>query len=79
MSNCRSCGAEIRWAVTDNGKRIPLDAEPRDDGNVHIYNRVAYVLDVNGAAIVEHRRSGDSLYVSHFATCKDAPKWRSKQ
>jgi hypothetical protein len=27
MSECRSCGAEIVWVVTDSGKRIPVDAE----------------------------------------------------
>ena len=25
---CRSCGAAILWAVTPNGKKMPLDAEP---------------------------------------------------
>lgn len=28
MSACRGCGAEIVWAVTAKGARIPLDAEP---------------------------------------------------
>ena len=30
-SQCRSCGAEIVWAIAENGVRIALDAkgEPR--------------------------------------------------
>lgn len=78
MNRCRSCNAPIRWERTEQGKSIPLDVEPRDDGNVHIYDRVAYVLDVHGAAIAEHRANGDRLYVSHFATCPDAAEHRTK-
>ena len=28
MSRCRSCGAEVRWALTERGRRMPLDLEP---------------------------------------------------
>lgn len=28
MAKCRSCGAEVLWAVLPSGKRAPLDAEP---------------------------------------------------
>jgi predicted RNA-binding Zn-ribbon protein involved in translation (DUF1610 family) len=27
MSECKSCGAEIIWLKTVNGKNIPVDAE----------------------------------------------------
>jgi hypothetical protein len=32
MSACPACGQEIRWARTDTGKRISLDAHP--EGNL---------------------------------------------
>ena len=31
---CRSCDAEIYWVFTEHGNRMPIDADPRDDGNV---------------------------------------------
>jgi hypothetical protein len=27
MSKCKSCGAEIEWMKTKNGKNIPVDVE----------------------------------------------------
>ncbi len=27
---CRTCGAEIRWEVTKNGKRMPIDVATGD-------------------------------------------------
>ena len=38
-STCRSCDAPLRWAITDRGRRIPLDPAPVD-------------LDHHGALIV---------------------------
>jgi hypothetical protein len=34
MANCKSCGAEITWAKTPNGKRMPLESDER--GNIII-------------------------------------------
>lgn len=31
---CRSCDAEIVWAILPSGKAIPLDAQPVPDGNI---------------------------------------------
>lgn len=28
METCRSCGAEIVWGRTNNGKAMPIDPEP---------------------------------------------------
>lgn len=68
-SNCGSCGAPIVWVLTQNRKRMPMDAEPvkmppgqyklasRDDGTIDAYlvNRV---------------------WISHFATCPNADQHR---
>ena len=29
---CASCGAPVVWALSKNGKRMPLNAEPTEDG-----------------------------------------------
>lgn len=67
VARCRSCGAEIVWAVTKGGKRVPIDFEQCDGGNV--------LLLPDGSCRV--LRAGDSAellasgtrHKSHFATC----------
>lgn len=82
MSSCRSCGAEVRWAHTANGRAMPLDAEPVPDGNVVYTGRD--VRNDRGVARPEVRveaqppmfDDGQPRYVSHFATCPNADQWR---
>jgi len=70
--HCRSCGAAIMWVRSAaTGGLMPLDYQPTDDGTIE--------LDENGHAIVHHQRPmivTGPLFVSHFATCPDAPSWR---
>jgi len=69
MSNCRRCGARIEWALTYQGKRMPVDATPRDDGNVAVHRDAAGVLHarvITGTAPLNH---GEKRAVAHFATC----------
>lgn len=33
LSVCAHCGRQIRWSITEAGKRQPLDPEPNDEGN----------------------------------------------
>lgn len=78
MAACRSCGAQIRWAVTDKGKRIPLDWEPDAEGNVLL------VLDETAlemVALVDRKDRpiaglAGQRYFSHFKTCPDAAQHR---
>ena len=78
MPACRSCGSEILWAITVNGKPIPIDREPSADGNVRITmdtsgRRQALVL---GPLDVELYPEGEPLYLSHFVTCPQSDEWR---
>lgn len=64
------------WAETDKGKRIPLDAEPVDDGNI-----VMTQLVPRGMMRVRHVRKGEDTgiaprYTCHFATCPEAAEHR---
>lgn len=74
MSACRSCGAAIRWERTVAGKPIPLDPEPRDDGNLGIRDdgRV-YSLGTPGQGALD---LGVPRFVTHFATCPNADEHR---
>ncbi len=34
LGKCRSCSKSILWVKTVNGSKMPLDPDPRPDGNV---------------------------------------------
>jgi hypothetical protein len=74
MSACRSCGAPIRWALTTNGRRIPLDPDPVEGGNLALADQgttpIAYYVDPEDEPVP------GPLYVSHFATCPNAAQHR---
>jgi len=65
VSECRSCGASIIWAITSNGKRIPLDAEPVERPGLFVFD--------NGYA-----KQPPAVYQAHFASCPDADSWRKE-
>jgi hypothetical protein len=86
---CSSCNAPIVWALTERGKRMPVDAEPVEDGNVLLSHRgwpgAAPVAIVQGPLEIEqlriqHERTPQQgplrLFTSHFATCPDADQHR---
>lgn len=62
-ATCRSCGAEIVWAITKSGKRMPLDADPVTGLGVFVFD--------NGYAV-----DPPPLRRSHFATCPNADEHR---
>lgn len=81
MTLCKSCHAKIFFALTEKGKRMPLDNDPVADGNLVIEASPAglgemplvraYDVVVDGAT---SRR-----FVSHFATCDRASSWRTNR
>jgi hypothetical protein len=72
MSVCRSCQAPIRWEMTDSGKRIPLDPEPVENGNLRFDDHVHVI-------VTAYADDPMPRYLSHFATCRDADAWRKKR
>ena len=75
MSVCRSCLEPIVWATTAEGNKMPLDAEPHEEGNVRLLEdgtcEVVGPLETLIAA-----GEGVRLHRSHFATCPEAAHWR---
>lgn len=61
VDRCRSCGAEIVWATTENGKAAPFDLKITGG---------QYIIDAAGVA--HHVRTR----VSHWATCPKADQHR---
>ena len=72
------CRAEIAWVtLTATGKKHPIDRAPEPHGNIAITGK-----DEAGRpqAVVLSRALRESwdgpLYVSHFATCRAAGRFR---
>ncbi len=77
MATCKSCRATIMWTKTEAGKAMPLDAFYSEDG---FSLRGKFVLVEGGksarAATAKDVSAGRPLWVSHLATCPDAPQHR---
>lgn len=79
MSTCRSCGAPVTWAITASGKRMPVDPEPVEGGNVVLHP--ALVPGGSPTATVMPPTDDDPppvfpRHLSHFATCPHANEHR---
>jgi hypothetical protein len=77
VTECRTCGAAFIWTKTQNGKRMPVDAEPSSAGN--------YILQDDGDTPLAVRLANDTAatytgekHQSHFETCPDAKRWSKK-
>jgi len=74
-SICRDCGAQVVWAITESGGRMPVDVNPEPGGRLELYVEV-----FPGGEPVEpgvhrvrtrpdERPIGSPTWWSHFATC----------
>jgi hypothetical protein len=84
VSACRSCRAEIWWAETLAGKRIPVDTEPAPDGNVVLLRGGRG--EAPPVVLVMSQAQADTVipdvgprYMSHYATCPQAAEWRKRR
>lgn len=66
-ATCGSCGAQIVWGVTTNGKRIPLNL-PSEKRFVRARGEVQPQPDGLVMQV--------ETWVSHFATCPNAAQHR---
>lgn len=66
--HCHSCGQAVRWVVTVNGRRMPIDPLPHPRGNVELRplgsQLTAFVHDNRELPL-----SIDRVYRAHAATC----------
>jgi 3-isopropylmalate dehydratase small subunit len=74
---CRSCGARIAFITSQKtGKHIPVDLPPKrvkpSDSGKYVFENGQFL---NAACLSEDNWG----YTCHFATCKDATKWRKKE
>lgn len=66
---CKRCHATIRWLRTENGRAMPVDADPDESGNVVLRDGYAHVLRKD-----EPKPANTALLMPHFATCGKQPK-----
>lgn len=72
MGRCSSCKAPIRWVVTEAGKAMPVDYEPKADGNLVLSKSQDGKQLISKAFDPTKHNDGRRRWVSHFATCKFA-------
>jgi hypothetical protein len=73
-ATCEACQAPIVWAISEkSGKPAPIDRDPvLIDGNV-------LLIDNPGKhPTARYVAKGAGTHVSHFATCKEAARFRRK-
>lgn len=75
-SRCTSCSAKILWVNSaTSGRPMPLNAEPRANGNIVIIDGVGHVI---GDDLMVSDTYDGPRYVSHFSTCPWAEKHRKR-
>ena len=72
MSTCKGCGKPILWAVTEDGKKIPLDPTPP------VYQVIGTLNTVLGDEKLV-ARAKEGYYVSHFSTCSHANEFSASK
>lgn len=79
MSKCKSCGAEIIWIKTKNGKAMPCNPQKISYKNTFPAGDLTLVTpDGRIAKGTLDLGSEDYWYESHFATCPAAASFRGK-
>lgn len=73
---CRTCKQPIRWAVTTDHRRIPIDPEPADDGNLRLMYAQGERYPTALVIPAHQRAQYPELYRTHFAICPDADQHR---
>ena len=79
ITSCRACGAPIGFIKTKAGKTVPVDEKslnflPDPNGN-----ELFVLVDGStqrGTLVEEESNSSQIGFISHFATCPEADKFR---
>lgn len=63
MSECKGCGAELKWITSPAGAKTPLDAKPK---------KMWVEFHSDGWRLLD-------CYMPHFATCPKADQFRKER
>jgi len=67
------------WTVTEKGRRMPVDADPVEDGQFVLIEHLgsADILAVHKSKADNYRGQHDgNLYMPHHATCPNVDQFR---
>lgn len=72
MPKCKACGKEILFIKTENGKKMPVDAEMttivRQDGRVQKGIKLNVIINENMEVVAG--------YTPHWSTCSSPDEFR---
>lgn len=77
LTQCRSCGAEVWWGETADGKKMPIDSSGFG-GNIVVLDIEADTPLIRVMKKSEPLPPGARRYKSHFASCPNAKRHRSQ-
>lgn len=75
---CKGCGVPVRWVVTEKKQSMICEAEPMLTNSVP--DGVTAVT--SGGRVVKgpcQLATGESAYITHWARCPDADKFRRRR
>jgi hypothetical protein len=82
VPSCGSCGAEILWAKTLEGGRMPLDPAPLDVQAPQLVMRNAktgkckVLTQADMASVEKWRLQGGTVHRAHWSTCPSPERHR---
>lgn len=73
---CSSCGAEILWASSVNGKSMPLNLAPDSNGRIVLSPPEDPREPMVARLLRKDEQAPMPRFTSHFATCPQAAEHR---
>jgi hypothetical protein len=74
VNYCKACDAPVDWVLTEARRRMPVDVEPCEDGNLVKTHSIRTTRGF--MAVVRVLKAGEATgltrYRAHFATCPQA-------
>lgn len=77
IDHCRSCGADIIWAVTVNDRPIPVDATTAPGGNLRLEPR-GHTMAPRAVTVPPKLAFGARLRWPHHGSCPHGKSWKRK-
>jgi hypothetical protein len=79
VSQCKACGADVMWVVTENERSMPIDVEPsgdkarfRKERTEHRDGKIVGIVHfVKDSELAENTKP---LYACHFDSCPERKK-----
>lgn len=84
---CRDCPELVVWAFTQKGARMPLNAEPKNNGTILLMKAAeplegklgVLAIVLSGPVLDRARSELARLYTSHHASCPNAKNRRRRK